>query len=131
MPTRRPLLIAAIVLSGCQPSPAPEQYASPAELRCRYEVMAAYAGARERTVGDMFYNAVAQQNLMQACLAAQAAASPVSVAPRSGTPASATTVSSGYCSDPSVTNPALLAECEAARRDAASPPPPARPRVGR
>lgn len=125
MPTRRPLLIAAIVLSGCQPYPrrplAPEQYASPAELRCRYEVMAAYAGARERTVGDMFYNAVAQQNLMQACLAAQAAASPVSFAPRGGPPAAATTASPGYCSDPSVTNPALLAECEAARRDAAPP----------
>ena len=105
-----------LALSGCGPRSTENYNVSAAELaRCRYETQAAYAGARERTLGDMIGNASGQGQLMRLCLESRSLANDERF-PRPGVPAPGSQVQIGkpvpaFCSDPKVLNPYLRAEC--------------------
>lgn len=74
------LVLAVSQIVACAPRGAPEQaqwsahhaaYEGPDERRCAYEARAAFAGARERSIGDSIDNAVQEMKLRQMCLAAR------------------------------------------------------------
>lgn len=112
----RACLAALMALSGCAAPSTATYNVSEAELaRCQYETQAAYAGARERTVGDMIGNAAGQGQLMRLCLQAKSLANDERF-PRPALPAPGSRVEIGkpvpvFCSDPKVLNPYLRAEC--------------------
>jgi hypothetical protein len=112
----RTCLAALLALSGCATPSTVNYNVSEAEMaRCRYETQAAYASARERTVGDMIGNAAGQNHLMRLCLQAASLANDDRV-PRPIAPAPGSRVQVGkpvpaFCSDPKVFNPYLRAEC--------------------
>ncbi len=112
----RTCLAALLALSGCAAPSTVTYNVSEAEMaRCQYETQAAYASARERTVGDMIGNAAGQNRLMRLCLQAASLANDDPV-PRPIAPAPGSRVQIGkpvpaFCSDPKVLNPYLRAEC--------------------
>jgi hypothetical protein len=66
------LAIAVSFLAACGAGDVVEQarHPNPKELRCAYEARKAFAGARERSIGDSIDNAVQEAKLRRMCLGA-------------------------------------------------------------
>lgn len=112
------MLIFLLGLLGCaQPQAQTFNVTAADAARCRYETQAAYAGVRERTLGDMIDNSVGQNRLMRSCLEAKSASNDERLPlPRPPVPSAGSRVQAGkpvppFCLDPEVTNPYLRAEC--------------------
>lgn len=99
------LVILAAVAVGCA-SPPPPQYADPGGARCRYEVALAMAAHQGRGVDGLVEGIIRETKLMALCRETSAARA-TEAAPGP---------SFSYCTDPSITNAALLAECRARGR---------------
>lgn len=64
-----PLTLACADPQRVNPTPSgPARYTSQQEARCAYEAKKAFAGARERTIGDSIDNAVQEAKLRRMCL---------------------------------------------------------------
>ncbi len=110
------LAVSAVTACGT-PQGGYTQVETPISAKCQYEARAAFAGARERSIGDMIDNSIQEGKLARLCMAASAESNPYNppaVMATGGRPAAriAGGRSTGpWCSDPGITNPALLAEC--------------------
>lgn len=62
------VLLALAACGNAPPSRPARFYSNEAQAKCAYEARKAFAGARERSIGDSIDNAVQEAKLRQMCL---------------------------------------------------------------